>query len=268
VPDKEDLRIIKCICEFDESHWQMVSCAGCTTWQHIGCYYSDEPLPDVHNCLDCDPLTLDMGRSDDLLPLTKKARYDNVNEVNHQLSESKAPSIHSQPGMNSTDSTDSTSMIPYNVIADRLQAANQGHLSIQSTTPPAIPVNNEGYLFSLPNTSFIDEGNEVAKNSLPLSQTSGPGCLASRSAISSLHPAATLEPPRSSTSLNNVPPPTQILNPQEATPVDRELALSNVDLPEISVPSAVLQEVRKQGPFSTWQADYLGVSRSFNICTV
>ncbi|CEJ62167.1 hypothetical protein PMG11_10675 [Penicillium brasilianum] len=170
---KEELCIIKCICKYDESHWPIMFCEGCKTSQHIVCYYRDESVPDVHNCVDCKPRTLvtwDFAKPMDLPRIPtweevmdfstleqRQALYGDENEFGDQRSESKAPAIHSQPGMNSPDSN---SMILKNFMADRLQAANQGHLSIQST-PTAMPVNNEGHFFSHPKTTFIDE--EVQK---------------------------------------------------------------------------------------------------------
>ncbi|KAJ6136679.1 hypothetical protein N7497_012383 [Penicillium chrysogenum] len=56
-PDEEPYTI-KCICSFDEDDGNTVFCEGCETWQHILCYYPDKKVPDVHNCVDCEPRPL------------------------------------------------------------------------------------------------------------------------------------------------------------------------------------------------------------------
>ncbi|MCJ1353237.1 MAG: hypothetical protein MMC33_003222 [Icmadophila ericetorum] len=54
VEDEEDYTI-KCICDFQEDDGHTVLCEKCETWQHIECYYSPNPVPEVHICADCDP---------------------------------------------------------------------------------------------------------------------------------------------------------------------------------------------------------------------
>ncbi|KAK4868321.1 hypothetical protein LT330_007043 [Penicillium expansum] len=61
-PDEEPYTI-KCICSFDEDDGNTVFCEGCETWQHILCYYPDKRVPDVHNCVDCEPRPLDNRRA-------------------------------------------------------------------------------------------------------------------------------------------------------------------------------------------------------------
>ncbi|CAI7583388.1 unnamed protein product [Penicillium crustosum] len=61
-PDEEPYTI-KCICSFDEDDGNTVFCEGCETWQHILCYYPDKKVPDVHNCVDCEPRPLDNRRA-------------------------------------------------------------------------------------------------------------------------------------------------------------------------------------------------------------
>ncbi|CAI7635425.1 unnamed protein product [Penicillium manginii] len=56
-PDEEEPYTIKCICSFDEDDGR------CETWQHIICYYPDKRVPDVHNCVDCEPRVLDGRRA-------------------------------------------------------------------------------------------------------------------------------------------------------------------------------------------------------------
>lgn len=62
-PDEEEPYTIKCICSFDEDDGSTVFCEGCETWQHIICYYPDKRVPDVHNCVDCEPRLLDSRRA-------------------------------------------------------------------------------------------------------------------------------------------------------------------------------------------------------------
>ncbi|KAJ5232668.1 hypothetical protein N7468_005624, partial [Penicillium chermesinum] len=62
-PDEEEPYTIKCICAFDEDDGSTVFCEGCETWQHIICYYPDKRVPDVHNCVDCEPRELDNRRA-------------------------------------------------------------------------------------------------------------------------------------------------------------------------------------------------------------
>ncbi|KAF2094224.1 hypothetical protein NA57DRAFT_18911, partial [Rhizodiscina lignyota] len=50
---------IKCICGFNDDDGNTVFCEECNTWQHIECYYPDQIVPDVHECLDCHPRSLD-----------------------------------------------------------------------------------------------------------------------------------------------------------------------------------------------------------------
>ncbi|KAG0153929.1 hypothetical protein PDIDSM_1308 [Penicillium digitatum] len=59
----EEPYTIKCICSFDEDDGNTVFCEGCETWQHILCYYPDKRVPDVHNCVDCEPRPLDDRRA-------------------------------------------------------------------------------------------------------------------------------------------------------------------------------------------------------------
>lgn len=61
-PDEEPYTI-KCICSFEEDDGNTVFCEGCETWQHILCYYPDKRVPDVHNCVECEPRPLDNRRA-------------------------------------------------------------------------------------------------------------------------------------------------------------------------------------------------------------
>jgi hypothetical protein len=61
-PDEEDYTI-KCICRFEEDDGHTVFCPRCDSWQHISCYYPSEDVPEVHNCVDCEPRPLDRRRA-------------------------------------------------------------------------------------------------------------------------------------------------------------------------------------------------------------
>lgn len=110
-PDEEEPYTIKCICSFDEDDGSTVFCERCETWQHIICYYPDKRVPDVHNCVDCEPRPLDARRaaerqrqrrireqSEDgdrkkrsgTKSQKKKVRDGDVNGFGHQRSESGA----------------------------------------------------------------------------------------------------------------------------------------------------------------------------------
>ncbi|KAL9122749.1 MAG: hypothetical protein Q9187_000688 [Circinaria calcarea] len=60
--DEEDYTI-KCICDFQEDDGNTVLCEKCETWQHIECYYSQNGVPEVHNCADCEPRAVDTRRA-------------------------------------------------------------------------------------------------------------------------------------------------------------------------------------------------------------
>ncbi|KAL4807063.1 hypothetical protein BDV18DRAFT_112275 [Aspergillus unguis] len=62
-PEEEEPYTIKCICAFEDDDGNTVFCEGCETWQHIECYYHGRDVPDVHNCVDCEPRHLDGRRA-------------------------------------------------------------------------------------------------------------------------------------------------------------------------------------------------------------
>ncbi|KAF4187277.1 hypothetical protein CNMCM8694_005642 [Aspergillus lentulus] len=62
-PDEEEPYTIKCICAFEDDDGNTVFCEGCETWQHIECYYHGRHVPEVHNCVDCEPRYLDAKRA-------------------------------------------------------------------------------------------------------------------------------------------------------------------------------------------------------------
>lgn len=85
-PDEEEPYTIKCICQFDEDDGSTVFCEGCETWQHIICYYPDKRVPDVHNCVDCEPRPLDHRRA------VERQRQKRVKEQSEDGDRKKRPS--------------------------------------------------------------------------------------------------------------------------------------------------------------------------------
>ncbi|KAF2684485.1 hypothetical protein K458DRAFT_442844 [Lentithecium fluviatile CBS 122367] len=58
--EEEESSTIKCICGFSDDDGNTVLCEKCNTWQHIVCYYeSAGHVPDIHECTDCLPRSVD-----------------------------------------------------------------------------------------------------------------------------------------------------------------------------------------------------------------
>ncbi|KAJ5914363.1 hypothetical protein N7504_003246 [Penicillium tannophilum] len=122
-PDEEEPYTIKCICQFNEDDGSTVFCERCETWQHIVCYYPDKRVPDVHNCIECEPRQLDSRRAADrqrqrrireqsedgdrrkrssAKAMKKKPKDGDMNGFGHQRSESGA---RDQPPAKKTKTT-------------------------------------------------------------------------------------------------------------------------------------------------------------------
>lgn len=57
--EAEESSTIKCICGYSDDDGNTVLCEKCDTWQHIVCYYDNpENVPEVHECVDCLPRTV------------------------------------------------------------------------------------------------------------------------------------------------------------------------------------------------------------------
>ncbi|KAJ5172712.1 hypothetical protein N7492_005305 [Penicillium capsulatum] len=84
-PDEEEPYTIKCICLFEEDDGSTVFCEGCETWQHIICYYPDKRVPDVHNCVDCEPRSLDSRRA------TERQRQRRMREQSEEGDRKRRP---------------------------------------------------------------------------------------------------------------------------------------------------------------------------------
>ncbi|KAM5448701.1 SET domain-containing protein 3 [Microsporum audouinii] len=62
--EEDEPYTIKCICSFEDDDGSTVLCERCDTWQHIACYYIDKKnVPEIHNCVDCEPRHLDGKRA-------------------------------------------------------------------------------------------------------------------------------------------------------------------------------------------------------------
>jgi hypothetical protein len=58
--EEDESSTIKCICGFSDDDGNTVLCEKCDTWQHIVCYYQSPALvPEVHECTDCLPRSVD-----------------------------------------------------------------------------------------------------------------------------------------------------------------------------------------------------------------
>lgn len=179
-PDEEEPYTIKCICLFDEDDGSTVFCEGCETWQHIICYYPDKRVPDVHNCVDCEPRALDARRaverqrqrrireqSEDgdrkkrsaAKSHKKKARESDLNGFGHHRSESAA---REQPvakkaknGHRSSASISTPATVPSFPVESRKRRSSTSIAPSPTKFPvPSIP------LFSNEFLSLYDHDNE------------------------------------------------------------------------------------------------------------
>ncbi|OOQ85963.1 putative PHD finger and SET domain protein [Penicillium brasilianum] len=171
-PDEEEPYTIKCICAFDDDDGNTVFCEGCETWQHIICYYPDKRVPDVHNCVDCEPRQLDARRaaerqrqrrireqSDDgdrkkrstTKSQRKKVRDGDVNGFGHQRSESGArdqpPAKKTKTGHRSSASISALAGTP-TLPAESRKRRSSTSVAPSPTKPPApfIPLYSNEFL--------------------------------------------------------------------------------------------------------------------------
>ena len=63
IAEEDEDYTIKCICNFQEDDGNTVYCEKCETWQHIICYYGQKEVPDLHNCAECEPRSVDARRA-------------------------------------------------------------------------------------------------------------------------------------------------------------------------------------------------------------
>jgi len=171
-PEEEEPYTIKCVCQFDEDDGNTVFCEGCETWQHIICYYPDKRVPDVHNCVDCEPRQLDARRAAERQRLRrireqnedgdrkkrsgtksqkKKGRDGDVNGFGHQRSESGArdqpPAKKTKTGHRSSASISALAGTPA-LPAESRKRRSSTSVAPSPTKPPApsIPLYSNEFL--------------------------------------------------------------------------------------------------------------------------
>ncbi|MCJ1335591.1 hypothetical protein MMC09_000863 [Bachmanniomyces sp. S44760] len=81
VAEEEEEYTIKCICDYQEDDGHTVICEECQTWQHVDCYYSKgdgrpATVPDIHNCNDCEPRSLDGARAIEIQRVKRTEQLD------------------------------------------------------------------------------------------------------------------------------------------------------------------------------------------------
>ncbi|GME46109.1 c2h2 finger domain-containing protein [Neofusicoccum parvum] len=53
---------LRCACGYNVDDGNSVLCEVCMTWQHVLCYYDNaEQVPQIHECVDCRPRTIDQA---------------------------------------------------------------------------------------------------------------------------------------------------------------------------------------------------------------
>ncbi|KAJ5925205.1 hypothetical protein N7454_007844 [Penicillium verhagenii] len=161
-PDEEEPYTIKCICQFNEDDGSTVFCERCETWQHIVCYYPGERVPDVHNCIECEPRQLDSRRATDRQRQRRlreqsedgtqeKLKDGDVDGLGHQRSDSTArdqpPSKKTKTSHRSSASVSALSGAPH------LPTQSRKRRSSVSTAPsptkpsgPSIPLYSKEFL--------------------------------------------------------------------------------------------------------------------------
>lgn len=168
-PDEEEPYTIKCICAFEDDDGNTVFCEGCETWQHIECYYHGRDVPDVHNCVDCEPRSLDGRRATERqrrireqgdggdrkakrpgAKSHKKKLKDSADQVNgfHQRSESSSrdqpPAKKTKTGHRASVSVGSLSGMPVLSADGRKRTA--ASMSPTKSSGPSIPLYSNEFL--------------------------------------------------------------------------------------------------------------------------
>ncbi|EGE02093.1 MLL5 protein [Trichophyton equinum CBS 127.97] len=83
--EEDEPYTIKCICSFEDDDGSTVLCERCDTWQHIACYYIDKKnVPDIHNCVDCEPRHLDGKRATERQRKLREQNDSNSNATDEQ----------------------------------------------------------------------------------------------------------------------------------------------------------------------------------------
>lgn len=170
-PEEEEPYTIKCICAFEDDDGNTVFCERCETWQHIECYYEGHAVPEVHNCVDCEPRPLDGQRAtlrqihlrreggDQKSKRTgskgqkkkSKDRKDNDDQVNgfHHRSESAARDQPpaKRPKTNHRSSASATSLAgTLSLTADGRKRASPNSMSPTKPSGPLIPLYSNEFM--------------------------------------------------------------------------------------------------------------------------
>ncbi|KAF2673744.1 hypothetical protein BT63DRAFT_451802 [Microthyrium microscopicum] len=82
----EDDSTIKCICGYNDDDGLTVYCEDCSTWQHIECYYPNTDVPEVHQCINCQPRHIDVKAAAD------RQRQSRSAPISGERKQKKAPS--------------------------------------------------------------------------------------------------------------------------------------------------------------------------------
>ncbi|KAL4880415.1 hypothetical protein BJY04DRAFT_77624 [Aspergillus karnatakaensis] len=167
--DDEEPYTIKCICAFEDDDGNTVFCEGCETWQHIECYYHGRDVPDVHNCVDCEPRHLDGRRATERqrrlreqndggdrkakrsgAKSHKKKIKDHGDQVNgfHQRSESSSrdqpPFKRSKTSHRASGSVSSVTGVP--ALASDARKRSVASMSPTKPSGPSIPLYSKEFL--------------------------------------------------------------------------------------------------------------------------
>lgn len=89
LPEEDEPYTIKCICAFQDDDGNTVFCERCETWQHIECYYHGRDVPEVHNCVDCEPRPIDARRATE-----RQRRLREQSEAGDRKSKRSGPKGH------------------------------------------------------------------------------------------------------------------------------------------------------------------------------
>ncbi|KAL4917256.1 hypothetical protein BDW62DRAFT_86678 [Aspergillus aurantiobrunneus] len=168
-PEEEEPYTIKCICAFEDDDGNTVFCEGCETWQHIECYYHGRDVPEVHNCVDCEPRHLDGRRATERqrrlreqsdggdrkakrsgAKSHKKKVRDHGDQVNgfHQRSESSSrdqpPPKRTKTNHRASGSVSSLSGIP--VLSSDARKRTASSMSPTKSSGPSIPLYSNEFL--------------------------------------------------------------------------------------------------------------------------
>ena len=171
-PEEEEPYTIKCICSFEDDDGNTVFCEACETWQHIECYYEGHAVPEVHNCVDCEPRHLD-GQKATLRQIhlrreggdqkskrsgsksqkkKSKDRKDHDDQVNgfHHRSESAARDQPpaKRPKTNHRSSASSSSLAgTLSLAADGRKRASPNSMSPTKPPGPSIPLYSNEFMY-------------------------------------------------------------------------------------------------------------------------